>query len=606
MRSPDRELVLAQKRSKTNLPSSRRASKRSAIAKPAQPRSRTEAPAFTHAAIANQYARDVSSGRISVCKWVKLSCQRHLDDLARAKDGWNYVFDEAKANNVCEFIEALPHTKGDWAARGERLVLGPWQIFIVCVLFGWLKRESRTRRFSIAYITVPRKNGKSALAAAIGMYMFCADGEFAAEVYSGATSEKQAWEVFRPARDMAARTPDLAAAFGITVGKQTLFIQSNGSRFEPVIGRPGDGASVHCGIVDEYHEHDTDDLYDTLRTGMAARRQPLMLVITTAGDNMAGPCKLLEGDVQKVLDGSDEREELFGIIYTIDQTDLWTSEEALLKCNPNYGVSVFGDFLKTEQNNAITNPRKQGIFKTKHENVWVGAVNAYFNVQLWNELADPSLNPDEFRGLVCVASVDLSTKKDIAARVIVFKKQIDTKDHYYVFGRFYLPEKRAMLPEFQHFQGWAATGKLRVTPGERIDYGIIERETVEDVRRFLVRELCYDPWNAEKFAQDVEKQTRAKAIEIPQTAHFLSDPMKQLEAAIAERRIHHEGNPAFAWAIGNVVAKEDAKGEVFPRKERADNLIDPAVCLITAFRRALVIPSKPPGSIYSSRGIRGL
>ena len=598
------------KNQRASSPTSRRASKRSKTAT-AAPRSRIKAPAFTHAAIANQYARDVTSGRIPACKWTRLACQRHLNDLARAKDGWSYVFDETKANHACEFIEALPHTKGDWAARGETFSLSDWQVFIVCVIFGWLKREARTRRFSIAYITVPRKNGKSNLAAAIGMYMFCADGEFGAEVYSGATSEKQAWEVFRPARLMAERTPELAAEFGITVGKQTLFIEENGSRFEPVIGRPGDGASVHCGIVDEYHEHDSDDLYDTLRTGMAARKQPLLLVITTAGDNLAGPCRLLELDVEAVLEGSNEREELFGIIYTIDKGDLWESPESLIKCNPNFGISVFGDFLRSEQTNAVRNPRKQGVFKTKHENVWVGAVNAYFDIQAWDNAADPSLNMDEFRSLVCVASVDLSTKKDIAARVAVFKKTImdptgKPQDHFYVFGTFYLPEKRAELPENQHFQGWAKTGKLRTTRGERIDYETIERETVDELRRIRAREICFDPWNAEDFSQRVGKATRAEPVEVPQTAHFLSDPMKQLEAAIAEGRVHHEGNPVFSWAMGNVVAKEDAKGEVFPRKAQKESLIDPAVCLITAFRRALVIPSKPPGSVYNSRGLRTL
>lgn len=548
--------------------------------------SQTEPPAFTHAAIANQYARDVVEGRVLACKWVRLACKRHLDDLARAKRGWVYIFDEAKANHVCRFIEKLPHVKGHWAIKRETIKLQPWQVFVLCVLFGWLKRESRLRRFSLAYIAVPRKNGKSIIAGGIGLYMFAADGEFGAEVYSGATTEKQAWEVFRPALDMVKRTPALQEAFGITPGAQRLFIAADGSRFEPVIGKPGDGASPHCGIVDEYHEHDSDTLFDTLRTGMGARLQPLLLAITTAGDNLAGPCKQLQEDCEKVLGGSASRDELFAIIYTIDAGDDWTSEESLRKANPNYGVSVYEDFLKTEQKNAINNARKQGVVKTKHFNIWLGANNAYFNVQRWNELADQSLNPEEFRGLPCIVSVDLSTKIDITARVIIFKKEIDGRDHYYVFGRFYLPEDRATQPELQHYQGWALNKDIITTPGCRIDYEQIERETITDVLRFRGEEICFDPWNAEQFAQRVAAATGATAVEIPQNAHFLSDPMKKLEAAIAEGRIHHDGNPVFATAMGNVVAREDAKGEVFPRKERTENFIDPAVCLITAFRRA--------------------
>jgi phage terminase large subunit-like protein len=588
------------KSQKTSSPRSRQKSR------PSSARKQTVAPAFSYVAVANQYARDVVAGRILACKWVRLACQRHLNDLAKSKKRWHYRFDERKACRACEFIEALPHTKGEWASRGETIKLQPWQVFVICVIFGWVKIANGMRRFTLAYICVPRKNGKSIIGGGIGNYMLAADGEFGAEVYSGATTEKQAWEVFLPAKQMVERTADLQEAFGIEVGAKRLFVQANGSRFEPVIGNPGDGASPHCGIVDEYHEHGDDALFDTFRTGMGARRQPLLLVITTAGDNLMGPCKALQGDVEKILEGTIERDEMFGIVYTIDGGVDWTSNAALRMANPNYDVSVFGEFLETEQRAAIKNSRKQGIFQTKHLNVWVGANAAYFNVQRWNELADPSLDPDEFRGLPCVVCVDLSTKIDITARVLIFKKQQDGKDHFYVFTRPYLPEERAMAPEYQHYQQWVRDGHLRTTPGPRIDYELIQSETIEDVRRFKAREICYDPWNAEQLAQAVEKATQATAVEVPQRAAFLSDPMKQLEAAIAEGRVHHEGNLAMAAAIGNVVAHEDAKSEVFPRKERDDNFIDPAVALITGFRRALVIPHAANRSVYSERGIRVL
>lgn len=572
----------------------------------------TVAPAFSYAATANQYARDVSEGRIVACKWVKLACKRHLDDLVRAKKGWAYAFDEQKAHRACYFIEQLPHTKGDWAARGQTIKLEPWQVFIIAVLFGWVKVVSRKRRFSLAYIAVPRKNGKSILAGGIGNYMFAADGEFGAEVYSGATTEKQAWEVFRPALQMVERTPELAEAFGIEPRAKTMIIEANGSRFEPVIGKPGDGASPHCGIVDEYHEHDDDTLFDTFQTGMGARKQPLLLVITTAGDNLAGPCKSLQGDAEQVLMGSREREELFAVVYTIDAGDDWTSQEALLKANPNYDVSVFGEFLQTQQQSAISDARKQAVFQTKHLNVWVGANSAYFNIQKWNELADRSLNPEEFRGLVCIAGVDLSSKKDVTARVLVFKKPIQTKDeagkpvykdHYYVFGRFYLPANRAAQPEFQHYQGWVIEGHLKTTPGGIIDYDVITSDTVSDIQQYRVKELCFDPWNAEQFAQKVAKEARpVTAIEVPQIPKFLSEPMKQLDALILDGRLHHDGNPVLTWMMGNVTAHTDAKENVFPRKERVENKIDGAVALITAMYRALMTGGASK-SVYATRGV---
>lgn len=569
--------------------------------KKATPSARTEtaAPAFSYVATANEYAREVISGRVIACKWVQLACQRHLDDLARAKRGWAYAFDEAKANRVCRFIEQLPHTKAEWASRRQNIKLEPWQCFIETSIFGWVR--DNYRRFRIAYVCVPRKNGKSILAAGNGNYMFCADNEFGAEVYSGATSEKQAWEVFRPAKQMVERTQRIKEAFGIQVGAKNMAILANGSRFEPVIGKPGDGASPTCAIVDEYHEHDTDELFDTMRTGMGSRKQPLMLVITTAGSNVAGPCHALQSDVQKVLEGSVERPELFGTIYTVDEADDWTSLESLKKANPNYDVSVFGDFLQTEQANAVRDSRKQNIFKTKHLNIWVGASVAWMNMQKWNSLADASLDQNEFRGLPCYAAVDLSSKLDITARVKVFKKSVGGKDHYYAFGDYYLPEERASEPELQHYQKWVHDGHLKTTPGNVIDYETITSDTINDVRNYKIAELGFDPWNAAMFAQKVTDSTPTQTVEIPQQVRTLSDPMKQVEALVIDGRLHHDGNPAMAWMMSNIVAHTDAKENIYPRKERDTNKIDGGVALIMAMSRALVAADKR--SIYSTRGL---
>lgn len=242
------------------------------------------------------------AGKVLACKWVKLACRRQLKDLARqGKKAFPYRFEPEKAERICRFIELLPHTKGKWAAKRELLRLSPWQKFILTTLFGWIRTKDGLRRFREAYIEVPRKNGKSIKAAGVGLYCLSADDEHGAEVYSGATSEKQAWEIFRPARLMAKRTPDLCERFGIEVNASTLAIPENGSRFEPLIGSPGDGASPSCVLIDEYHEHDSDELYDAMVTGMGAREQPITFIITTAGSNMAGPCYIKRGQVVNVL-----------------------------------------------------------------------------------------------------------------------------------------------------------------------------------------------------------------------------------------------------------------------------------------------------------------
>ncbi|MGL5485832.1 MAG: terminase large subunit, partial [Shewanella sp.] len=329
----------------------------------------------------NGYARDVVSGKIPACRYVKLACQRHLDDLEKQKDkDWPYRFDKDIAERVCVFVQMLPHTKGEWAAKRQCITLEPWQRFNLMNVFGWVKKGSGTRRFREAYNEIPRKNGKSALASGVGLYCFAMDGEFGAEVYSGATTEKQAWEVFRPARLICQRTPQLCEAKGIEVNASNMNIPADGSRFEPLIGNPGDGQSPHCALVDEYHEHDDDALYTTMVTGMGARLQGLIYIITTAGSNIEGPCYDKRREVIAMLEGAIPNDELFGIIYTIDPEDDWTSPDSLRKANPNFGVSVFEDFLISQQRRAIASPRFTNKFKIKHLNVWVSAKSAFFNM----------------------------------------------------------------------------------------------------------------------------------------------------------------------------------------------------------------------------------
>lgn len=562
---------------------------------------------MSHVRDANRYVQDVVDGRVLACKWVRLACRRHLEDLERAGTGdFPYEFDEAKANRACAFIELLPHTKGRWAVakpgqKGSTLLkLEPWQKFILCSVFGWVHEGTGFRRFRIVYVCVPRKNGKSGLAAGIGLYMFAADGEYGAEVYSGATSEKQAWEVFRPAKLMAERTPELCEAFGIATNAKNLHIHKNGSRFEPVIGKPGDGASPSCAIIDEYHEHESDELFDTMLTGMGAREQPIELVITTAGENIAGPCYALQSDVQKMLEGTIIDEELFGVVYSVDEDDDWTSEEALRKANPNFDVSVGADFLKSRQAEALRSSRKQGIFKTKHLNIWVQARNAWMNMEAWRRLGDSTLQREDFAGDPCWKALDLANKLDLTADVSVFRREIEDEPHFYVFGRYYVPEETAQDPDKRHYQGWAADGHLTLTNGSIIDYDAIRDGIVEDAGE--IQELAYDPWSATQLALQLQEEHGITVVEVPQTVARLSEPMKWLEAMVLDGRIHHDGSPVLTWAMSNVVARVDAKENIYPRKERPENKIDPVVSLIMALSRAMLNQTAEK-SVYETRGV---
>ena len=551
-----------------------------------------------------QYARDVAAERIPAAKWTRRACERHIADRRRERTrAFPYKFDADRAERVLRFISLLPHIKGRWAITNprkpdaNRLRPEPFQCFIVMSLFGWVRKRDGRRRFRKASVYLPRKNGKSTLAAGIAHWMLSKDGEMGAEVYSGATTEKQAWEVFGPARQMALREPEMIEGLGLEVNAASLVRLSDGSKFEPVIGKPGDGSSPHCAIVDEYHEHDTADHYDTMLTGMGARDQPLLLVISTSGDNVAGPCYDDWLTVQKILEGVLVDETHFGIIYTVDVEDDWTSELALRKANPNFGVSVGEEFLQQQQRDAISNARKQGSFKTKHLNIWVQARDAFINMQRWAGCYRPGLRLEDFKGKRCLVGMDLASKVDLAALELLFELE---NGAFARFGKYYLPSETVEAPENEHYRAWAKERWLTVTEGNIIDFSRILEDLEEIQSSYPIQELVYDPAQATMLV--TEAQNRGiTCVELRPTVLNYSEPMKQIEALIRDSKIAHNGDPVMTWAMSNVVAKLDAKDNVYPRKERPEKKIDPFVALCSAMNRAM--GSGGARSVYESRGL---
>jgi len=561
---------------------------------------------------ANQYARDIVKGKIIACKYVIDACQRHLDDLEQEKNkSFKYKFNKDLAEKVCKFIQLLPHTKGEWAFKRMPITLEPWQLFIFCCVFGWVHKKTNLRRFREVYTEIPRKNGKSAISAGTGLYCFSADNEFGAEVYSGATTEKQAWEVFRPARLMCKRTPLLCEAFGITVNASNLSRIADGARFEPLIGNPGDGASPSCAIVDEYHEHDTDSLYTTMLTGMGARKQPLMWAITTAGYNIEGPCYDKRREVIDMLNATVPNDELFGIIYTIDEGDDWTDPSALEKANPNIGISVYRDFLLSQQQRAINNARLANTFKTKHLNVWVSAKSAFFNMISWANCEDKSLSLEQFEGQSVIRGYDLARKLDMNSGVRLFHRIIDGKRHYYCISpKFWVPYDTVYGADVEdrktaeRFQKWINTGHLDVTDGAEIDYREILHDAIESNKDNPVTVSAIDPHGATNLSHHLADEG-LNPVTIIQNFTNLSDPMKELEAAIQSGRFHHDGNPILTWCISNVVGKNAPGNDdvVRPIKERNENKIDGAVALIMAIGRIILSEQDDEDSIYEKTDV---
>ncbi|HII1671947.1 TPA: terminase large subunit [Salmonella enterica] len=547
----------------------------------------------------NRYARDVVTGKILACRYVKLSCQRHLDDLEKSKDpNWPYRFDRDKAERFLRFSQKMPHTSGEWARKKLRIDFEPWQKFSLGVPFGWVKKKGGTRRFTEIYIEVPRKNGKSAIAAAVGNYMFCADGEHGAEVYCGATTEKQAWKVFNPALQMVKKLPALRQRFSIKPWAKKM-TRPDGSVFAPIIGDPGDGDSPSCAIIDEYHEHATDALYTTMTTGMGAREQPITLIITTAGYDITSPCYDKRTQVVEILEGirkGGANEQIFGIIYTIDKGDDWKTEEAIIKANPNYGISIKPGFLAAKREIAISTPAQTNKILTKHYNLWVTSKESFYNLEKWAAAADPTLSLSQFVGEECYLGIDLASKLDLNAVIPVFKREIDGIEHFYAVGsRFYVPEDTVYSNDpglqrvAERYQSFVNQGVLTPTDGAEVDYRIILEDILELRSLVKIEEAPIDPYGAAGLSHMLADEG-VTAITTTQNYTNMSIPMREIDAALAGGRFHHDGNAILTWCFQNVVAKymPGSDDVVRPVKQGNENKIDGAVGTIMGVGRAML------------------
>lgn len=501
------------------------------------------------------------------------------------------------ADEVCRFAELNKHEKGK--LQGQRFKLEDFQVFIFCSIFGFLD-ENGIRMTREAFILIPRGNGKSPIAAIIALWMLAFDGEPGAEVYCGAGSEKQALEVFRPAKAMVEQSPELYQRYGIEAAAKSIFQESSRSRFVPIIGKPGDGQSIHCAILDEWHEADDATQYDCFKTGANKRDNSLILEISTAGTTIEGPCHDRQKDGELVLEGTVDNDRLFVLIYGIDPETDWTTHEALVMSNPNLGVSNNEEALLLDQQEAVRNPRKQNIFRTKHQNVWCTELTAWMNAEDWSKCYDPDLTEESVKDLPCWMGADLARSRDLSAVVFLFRREIDGKTHYYCLTRTFLPETRINLPENQHFQGWQKQGWLTSMPGASTDWPFLKSEVLAQARKFSqVRQLAYDEqFNGDEFAQYISDELGIERIPVPPVPKELTPPAQELEAAIDDGRFHHDSNPVLRWCVGNILFTENVATGLYrmPSKKEENNKIDAAVALFYAMSRALRAEPESSGS----------
>lgn len=533
------------------------------------------------------YAGDVSGGRIPAGVQARQACARFLRDLEAAEAGEGlWAFSPALADRPIRFAGLLPNIKGPEAGKPLRLM--PWQKFIFANLFGWVERGTTTRRYRQGVIFVPRGNGKTTLAAPLALYLSFMEGEGGAEGYAAAVTRDQARILFDTARAMVERTPELRSKYGIQAIANAVVQHASSSRLKPISSdaKALDGLNVAVAVCDEIASHKTSEVYDVLLTAMGKRKHPLLISISTATGNNSGIGRQVWDYATRILDGTQEDDRLFALIYAADPEDDAWDEATWIKANPSWGQAVQPDAIRAIMRQARNNPAQEAAAKTRHLNIWVGADEALFSMRAWREAADSALRLEDLEGEECHLGLDLASRTDLAALAIVFPRRLEGRTEYLCFARCYINEAAVMEARNASYPGWAAENYLHVTPGNETDFGVIEDDIRDLCRRFRVVSAGNDPWQSTQLSQ----RLRAEGIPMTDfraTTQNFSPAILELDAAMRSGRVRHDGNPVLEWGLGNVVGRPDRRGNLYPTKQRPEQKIDPAVALMMAIGRAM-------------------
>ena len=552
------------------------------------------------AAEATQYCVDVVSGHIWVSELTRMACQRHLDDLARQNTpGFPYYFSPEALNKFGRFCEMFHIFEGPKA--GQNICLAPWQSFFYSFM-GWLvvdgPRKDK-RKYRRAIMEVPRGNSKSTMASLVALWFLAVDGEGGAQCVSAGTSRDVARISWNAAAEMARREPEFMKALGVEILAHSIIHRRSASRFHAISAdaKTSDGKNLHICVFDEAWSFKTRTLYDSLETGTAKRDNSLMLVVGTAGFNQAGIAYELRSYLIKVLNKTVTDESTFGLIYTapFGYEDQWYDEEVLEAANPAWNDLIDRETVMQLVAKAQVAPSAINSLKVKHLCIWCSAASPWLDMARFKTLEDPSLNIEDFYGQPCFIGLDLSTKTDLTAKVMVFPREEispdgSSKTNYYIFPKQYLPDLAVKKSKNSSYSGWARQGFLTVTDGDVTDFSTIESDLLDDMRDFDVQAVAFDPWSATQLAQRLMAEG-LNMVEVRMTTGNLSEPMKTCESLVLQNRLHYKPDEVFYWCVGNVCVQEDRNRNVFPRREAdlKDNKIDSAVALILGMAVALSV-----------------
>ena len=542
----------------------------------------------------DSYIHKVLSGEIIAGETIKQAVDRHLNDLKLSKKrNYKFYFDEKIANTAIKIMQIMPLTS---SRDYQGFPLQEWQAFIVAMLHGWRHKKTKVRRFKKAYIKVARKNGKTEFLAALANVEFLIFPKETGEVFWAATKRDQAkigWE--RQKRMITKLSQyDKYVKQRITVNARRI-IDKKFNMFSQPLGRDSkteDGHLVYWGIIDEYHAHPDDSMVNILETGMGAFDEPLLIIITTAGYNLASACKTFEDTCKDVLKDEKRNDYLFIAIYDLDDEDNWEDETVWIKANPGLGISPKTQYLQTQYQNAKTEGiTKKMAFKVKNLNIWTNTTEEFIEKHVWNQSGKHiKINPKDLAGRECYAGLDLASTIDITAFVLWFKLE----EGFAMLPFFFIPEdtakNRARLDGVKYLE-WIDQGYIITTPGDVTDYDYLLKFIVDMLEKYDIRVIHYDRWNSSQLVNNLTEKN-APMIPFGQGFRSMAAPTKEFERLALRGDIKHFNNPVFDWMLQNVQIERNAEDQIKISKRRSREKIDGVAALINAIGAWLIVESK--------------
>ena len=512
-------------------------------------------------------------------------------------------YDKDAADYAVMFIESLCHTKGTWAGKPFELI--DWQEQIIRDLFGVLKPNGY-RQFNTAYIEIPKKQGKSELAAAVALLLLCGDGEERAEVYGCAADRNQAKIVFDVAVDMVRFCPALSKRVKTLESQKKITYLPTNSSYQVLSADVANkhGFNTHGVIFDELHTQPNRKLFDVMLQGSGdARMQPLYFLITTAGNDTNSICYEVHQKAIDIAEGRKVDPTFYSVIYGAAEDEDWTDPKVWKKANPSLGITVGIDKVKAACESAQQNPGEENAFRQLRLNQWVKQSVRWMPMEKWDACAFP-VSEDDLEGRICYGGLDLSSTTDITAFVLVFPP-LDEEDKYYVLPYFWIPEETLDLRvrrDHVPYDLWERQGVLMTTEGNVVHYGYIERFIENLGERFNIREIAFDRWGAVQMVQNLEGMGFT-VVPFGQGFKDMSPPTKELMKLVLEEKIAHGGHPVLRWMMDNIFIRTDPAGNIKADKEKSTEKIDGAIATIMGLDRAIRCGNDTGASVYDSRGL---